>query len=1272
MEKNHNMTKCTVALLDESEIEINVRCDARGSELFHGVCKYLNIIETDYFGFKFTESTQENVWVCLDKPLKKQINSQKKQWKFSFAVKYYPTDPSYLREEITKYQICLQIRDDLMNGRLPCPLDTLAVISSYWLQSEFGEEEAESAEVKKYLTSLRYVDDKDASTPGFEEKVERLYKSRHGMPASDADTQFLRLASNLPLYGVHRYVVEDKDRKDVVVGIGSSGIFDISDKQKPVLHKWRHIASINHKKNKLLVKLQPTTSKEKPVGKVYAFKSATRAKEAWKNVVEQHKFFRVTSSDTTSITSSESTPELKTRKVSTKRKLNFRLSFRQKKPKTEAEVRKESAKIKRPNPTVIRHSSVRRSASSGSDKSPEKTPPLGEKPGTSKQPDQDEKMKETEVETTPTLKSILKTHANGVAEEDGPRPFMDEDFFIEEIRDHLQGSCSLLLTETIPEEDEEQSMDGHYVEETTVKEISTPLIIVSADVIDEGVSIDFSKDSMDESPQKHAVTEESTLLVETNEVCHDDRHVSSSPEAEMKLVPPFITQTTKEEIIPHTGIIDANDAGKSEGFTEQEEQKETEVNPEQTSDSLPNKEHLSLTIGPFDNETSPYATGNIEEKVGNYDDEEDRKTVGASSSVAVLGDDDVTVRDLVDDVTIGDLSEEVRGRSEFDESFSDDNSEIAESSASSFSDITDNTEVLCNPNILDIIWEKCSALKDTSEPYHKLFGIKLRHVKGRSRNVKSSFYSTEHNSVATQIPTPPPTLERNLRKHDKEDWPKYQSSKFIPSWPFDPESLASNIELDELDRDAIKAALQAQKELTISNPADQPVMPLSWGESTKEAPNEEDYNDGTSRTVAESIPGIPSFVKSVGKADNNSDSVVSSRPASGSSGDSSKQLAANLVYPPNIKRFSAGFAYDVKSDVLEYRPQIDTSSLPLCDFAPSDNIQPTCSHPAISLTEDDSGVSPVVADLTSDDESTAQSNDENNLAPDEVNVEPRFQKVQAKPKVKGAYCETNESGRSTPSSAASESSFPRFVQSVFFGNQSPSSSLPGSNTNSMLNTTDANNESKSDSIYSLSDDWDESATEISKDVLPGDEEKSDDPDDLGSITSERVTIIAFIEETSAPAENNAIQWEENTNQMYWKSTDSVCSDDTLPYVHNGEANDSSSTQEAIKTDDQNRLEETPNSDETDDNILQSSGLTQATDNQETPVDANATDNGWKPSLEQTTNENVAEPVSYTCVANEVIVRDTEAAMECQESSSERSGNNGLIEAQDTSEKSKLD
>jgi len=38
-------------------------------------------------------------------------------WCFYFSVKFYPPDPAQLLEDITRYYMVLQLRDDIVEGR---------------------------------------------------------------------------------------------------------------------------------------------------------------------------------------------------------------------------------------------------------------------------------------------------------------------------------------------------------------------------------------------------------------------------------------------------------------------------------------------------------------------------------------------------------------------------------------------------------------------------------------------------------------------------------------------------------------------------------------------------------------------------------------------------------------------------------------------------------------------------------------------------------------------------------------------------------------------------------------------------------------------------------------------------------------------------------------------------------------------------------------------------------------------------------------------------
>lgn len=53
---------------------------------------------------------------------------------FSFRVKFYPPDPFRLKEEITRYQIFLQLKRDLLHGRLYCAVGEASMLAAFIIQ----------------------------------------------------------------------------------------------------------------------------------------------------------------------------------------------------------------------------------------------------------------------------------------------------------------------------------------------------------------------------------------------------------------------------------------------------------------------------------------------------------------------------------------------------------------------------------------------------------------------------------------------------------------------------------------------------------------------------------------------------------------------------------------------------------------------------------------------------------------------------------------------------------------------------------------------------------------------------------------------------------------------------------------------------------------------------------------------------------------------------------------------------------------------------------
>lgn len=91
---------------------------------------------------------------------------------FFFRVKFYVSDPSKLQEEYTRYQFYLQIRRDIMQGKLQLPVTTACLIASYTVQSELGDYHPEE-HGPGYLTRLQLI---PGQTEDMEKKICELHK----------------------------------------------------------------------------------------------------------------------------------------------------------------------------------------------------------------------------------------------------------------------------------------------------------------------------------------------------------------------------------------------------------------------------------------------------------------------------------------------------------------------------------------------------------------------------------------------------------------------------------------------------------------------------------------------------------------------------------------------------------------------------------------------------------------------------------------------------------------------------------------------------------------------------------------------------------------------------------------------------------------------------------------------------------------------------------------------------------------------------------------
>lgn len=123
----------------------------------------LNLLETAYFGLRFldvegqtvrkaTKCCKENDsinqtsknhfstqhWLDANTRLSRQLKENKDIYELYFSVKFYAVDPCKLVEEITRYQFYLQLKQDVLQGRVPVTFDLASQLGAYVVQCKYN------------------------------------------------------------------------------------------------------------------------------------------------------------------------------------------------------------------------------------------------------------------------------------------------------------------------------------------------------------------------------------------------------------------------------------------------------------------------------------------------------------------------------------------------------------------------------------------------------------------------------------------------------------------------------------------------------------------------------------------------------------------------------------------------------------------------------------------------------------------------------------------------------------------------------------------------------------------------------------------------------------------------------------------------------------------------------------------------------------------------------------------------------------------------------
>ncbi|KAI5635297.1 FERM central domain-containing protein [Phthorimaea operculella] len=282
------LRRVRIELLDGEHINIDIDRKARGAELLDKVCDSLDLIERDFFGLLHVQRGDPRVWVDLGRRLSKTFRNE--PWDVRLAVKFYPPEPAELRDDVTRYQLGLAVRRDLMEGRLSCSQITYALLASYILQAELGD--YEDANMLPNLLTEHRVAPINVLDAELEEKIRELYRKHKGQTPAEAELNYLENAKKLALYGAELHCAQDSDDVDIVLAVCANGISIYRDGLLMNRFPWAKILKISYNKKVYTLRLRASEFDEFETYLSFKLPSTRACKKLWRCSVEHHIFFR--------------------------------------------------------------------------------------------------------------------------------------------------------------------------------------------------------------------------------------------------------------------------------------------------------------------------------------------------------------------------------------------------------------------------------------------------------------------------------------------------------------------------------------------------------------------------------------------------------------------------------------------------------------------------------------------------------------------------------------------------------------------------------------------------------------------------------------------------------------------------------------------------------------------------------------------------------------------------------------------------------------------
>uniref|UniRef100_A0A8B9KMI6 protein-tyrosine-phosphatase n=1 Tax=Astyanax mexicanus TaxID=7994 RepID=A0A8B9KMI6_ASTMX len=281
LSKNYFVTR--IRLLDNNVIECTLSVESTGQECLEAVAQRLELRETHYFGLWFHSKAQVLRWVELEKALKKQLDKFGNEPLLFFGVMFYVPNVSRLEQEVTRYQYYLQVKKEVLDGRLHCSVEQGIRLAGLAVQADFGDFTQYPSQdfLREYVLFPVVLED-------WTQKVAEEHKSHYRMQPAEAELLYIKEAEKLDGFGQESFAAKDNYTNDLFIGVSFIGVFVKHRNGRSImLHRWKDIGTIGHNKSAITVEI---TSKDDTI--MFHTEDMEMAKYIARLFTARHKFYK--------------------------------------------------------------------------------------------------------------------------------------------------------------------------------------------------------------------------------------------------------------------------------------------------------------------------------------------------------------------------------------------------------------------------------------------------------------------------------------------------------------------------------------------------------------------------------------------------------------------------------------------------------------------------------------------------------------------------------------------------------------------------------------------------------------------------------------------------------------------------------------------------------------------------------------------------------------------------------------------------------------------